>query len=212
MQILAHRGCWEETAQHNKIGSFSAAFERGHGIELDIRAYDGQVVVSHDSPKKPHLKFSDVLCLYATYPDAGSLAINVKEDGLGEPTIELLKDQSISDYFFFDMSIPDAISYLKQCATTFTRQSEHEPQPYLYENCSGIWLDSFEGCWFSEDVIVGHMQQGKSVAVVSAELHGRDKTENWDIVDAAKSRTAGCGANLMLCTDYPDEAAEAFNV
>ena len=46
----AHRGLHDSTKAENSLSAFSAAKERGYGIELDVRlSKDGELVVHHDA-------------------------------------------------------------------------------------------------------------------------------------------------------------------
>jgi hypothetical protein len=105
--------------------------------------------------------------------------------------------------------MPDALGYLKKGLTFFTRQSEYEPHPYLYEPAAGVWLDEFNGHWITEEVILGHYRQAKKICIVSPELHKRNYREEWkqykDIIDKFGTD------DLMLCTDFPMEAQNFFN-
>ena len=48
---------------------------------------------------------------------------------------------------------------------------------------------------------------GKSVCIVSADLHKRDVKEQWSIIKQCKHFDSD---SLMLCTDYPETAREFF--
>jgi hypothetical protein len=103
------------------------------------------------------------------------------------------------------MSIPDTLSYKKSCIRYFTRQSEYEPTPALYEQASGVWLDCFQEDWVGDSHIVQHFQAGKQVCLVSPELHRREHQPFWNRLAHMPSATS---ENLFLCTDYPEKARE----
>lgn len=48
---------------------------------------------------------------------------------------------------------------------------------------------------------------GKSVCIVSADLHKRDVKEQWSIIKQCKHLDSD---SLMLCTDYPETAMGVF--
>ena len=52
MEIIAHRGFWRKKTDQNTIGAFKLALNNHFGIETDIRDQNGQLVISHDIPKK----------------------------------------------------------------------------------------------------------------------------------------------------------------
>ncbi|MFZ5830262.1 MAG: hypothetical protein ACOY3P_09240, partial [Planctomycetota bacterium] len=137
------------------------------------------------------------------------LALNVKSDGLHAPVAEILERHNLTGAFVFDMSIPDTVGYWRAEVPFFTRRSEYESNPVLLAPAAGIWLDSFESDWYDPPLVEGYLAQGKCVAVVSPELHGRDHLPMWRAM-----RTAGLHRRreLLLCTDHPLAAREFFQV
>src|SRR3546814_4935266 len=113
MQILAHRGFWNVPEEKNSWTAIERAFASGFGIETDIRDQHGRLVISHDPPSGRCIDFQDVLALHRRHGAPGPMALNVKADGLqGLFTAEFAgAPTNADDYFFFDMSIPDALGY-----------------------------------------------------------------------------------------------------
>ncbi len=215
MIVLSHRGFWENPMQKNTKESFKRSFERGFGIETDIRDYQGNLVISHDMADKDSMLFEDFCSLYTHYRLILKcdlpLALNIKSDGLQKPLKVLLDKYAITNYFVFDMSIPDTLLYCQENIKIFSRQSEYELSPALYDECIGVWLDEFKGHWINQQAIKQHLENGKKVCIVSPELHKRDYIQEWqeykEIVSYLK-----CKDTMMLCTDYPQKAKEFFNV
>jgi hypothetical protein len=82
----------------------------------------------------------------------------------------------------------------------FTRRSEYEREAVLYDQAQGVWLDAFEGLWFSAKDIAAMLAEGKQVCVVSPELHGRDPLPLWSML----KRAGLYDSALMVCTDIPE--------
>lgn len=204
--IVSHRGLWTTPEQRNSLAAIEAAFERGFGLETDIRDCRGQLLISHDPPGGDELTLGDLLAARGR-EDAGPLALNVKADGLQAAIEVALGAAGDPEYFVFDMSIPDTLGYRRAGLRYFTRQSEYEHEPALYADAAGVWLDCFESAWFERGLIAGHLAADKQVCVVSSELHGRDhrgdweRWSGWDVFDSP---------DVLLCTDLPIEAAEVF--
>lgn len=132
-------------------------------------------------------------------------AINIKADGLTAELKSLLEKFSITNYFTFDMSLPQMLEYHAAGLIFFTRQSEFEKVPLVYEDAAGVWLDSFiTDDWICADLIQNHLNAGKKVCVVSPELHGRSPQNLWQKLKQIDS------PNLFLCTDYFDKAEKFF--
>jgi glycerophosphoryl diester phosphodiesterase len=203
IRVLAHRGYWLAPAERNSLAAFERAFAGGYGIEFDVRDLDGELVVSHDPPRHGALPLGDVIELWKRSQTAGTLAVNVKSDGLQGALAAAIT----GDWFAFDMSVPDTLGYLRSGLPTFTRHSDVEPDPVLYQHAHGVWLDDFGGGWLRQAHVERHLAAGKSVAVVSPELHGRDHAQAWR---EWRTWSVWREPQLHLCTDHPREAEEAF--
>lgn len=207
MQILSHRGLWENVEQQNTIEGFKRSFEGGFGIETDIRDRNEKLVIAHDLPNEISLNFSNFLTLASkTQP---FLALNIKSDGLAELLKEKMANYSIEKWMVFDMSIPDLIQHLKVGNPVFTRVSEIEVSPSCLNDAQGIWLDAFYEDWYSSNQIETYLKIGKKVCVVSPELHKRDKTYLWKML---KESNLYKEKNMLLCTDFPKIAQNYFQL
>lgn len=209
MIILAHRGYWIEAAEKNSVRAFDRSFSAGFGVETDIRDSGRDLYIAHDMASGKEQRVSEFLDQYSSYDMTLTLALNVKADGLQATMKSLLQERGITRYFFFDMSLPDALGYARNGLIFYTRQSEYEEQPYLYEEAAGIWLDEFNGHWITEEVILAHYKKGKKICIVSPELHKRNYEEEWQHYRDIE-RKYGL-QDLMLCSDFPQEAQKFFN-
>lgn len=217
MIFLAHRGLWTQPGQRNSRSAFRLAFEEGFGLETDIRDFDGQLVISHDMATKDALPLSAMLADYDAAGRPGRLALNIKADGLA---VALSKELGAFEdmrrhAFVFDMSVPDMLHYFPTDVPVFTRSSEYESPPPLELQCQGIWMDCFVDPWADPAEVVRRLDRGQQVAIVSPELHNRTAYRSfWAILKKRLSQsqppTELLNDNLMLCTDFPREAAKFF--
>jgi glycerophosphoryl diester phosphodiesterase len=207
MAPLAHRGLWLAPGQRNSLAAFRDAFSHGCGVELDVRDLDGTLVVSHDPPLAGVLTFDAVVAAWGEHANAGALAINVKADGLDQMLATALRETDPARSFVFDMSIPDALSYVRAGIPYFARHSDVEPEPALYADAAGVWLDDFAGGFITAQRIAAHVKRGKRVAVVSPELHGRDHEAAWS---EWRRWDVWSSPDVLLCTDHPTRAQEVF--
>lgn len=207
MEFLAHRGHWRQRQDANTQQAFGRAWAGGFGIETDLRDHDGGVVISHDPPISGVMALKTLFEGYVANGGKTTLALNIKSDGLHQAVKDAAAKHRIEQYFVFDMSVPDSLHYLRAGQPVFVRLSEYEAETALLERAAGIWLDAFDGEWWSLDTIRALTRRGKSVAIVSPELHGRAHAALWqnlnDLEPAASER-------VLLCTDFPDEAAKAI--
>ena len=207
IRVLAHRGYWRAPSEKNTLGAFERAFARGYGVELDVRDLDGELVVSHDPPRQGALPLGAVIERLRESASADVVAVNVKADGLQPALASALGGLDQARWFAFDMAVPDAVGYVHRGLRTFTRHSDVEPDPALYSPSHGVWLDDFGGGWLRESLLQSHLAAGKSVAVVSPELHGRDHLEAWQ---EWRHWTVWRHPDVLLCTDHPREAQDVF--
>ncbi|GMO64700.1 MAG: phosphatidylinositol-specific phospholipase C/glycerophosphodiester phosphodiesterase family protein [Rickettsiales bacterium] len=205
MIILSHRGLWNDLAERNQRIAFVQSFNAGFGTETDLRDCAGKILISHDMPKGDEISFEEVLQIM----DGRNLplALNIKSDGLIDGILELLHKYNHTNYFTFDMSIPDLVVQTKKHLQAFTGLSDIQPHPVLLDKCAGVWLDCFNSDWYGAKQIDDLIAQNKQVCVVSADLHKRDTAMQWDIIKQAESFKS---SNLLLCTDKPNEAMRYF--
>ncbi len=209
MIILSHRGYWKEIYEKNQKIAFERSFSLGFGTETDIRDYKGNLVVSHDIADDKCISVKELFEIYNKFDNTLPLALNIKADGLQVKLKELLEEYNIKNYFVFDMSVPDGLQYLKQNIKSFTRESEYEKIPAFYDEAYGVWLDEFQGHWIDKEVIKKHMENNKQICIVSPDLHKREYLKEWQHYKEIEQELVI--DNLMICTDYPEEAKEFFN-
>lgn len=208
MKIISHRGYWITASEKNTTTAFERSFKLGFGTETDIRDSLGQLVISHDVPSGKEQTLEAFLTRAgrsATKDKPLTLALNIKADGLAELLAKQLPHYPQLDCFVFDMAVPDMRQYLTAGIPVFTRMSEVERLPSFLDQAVGIWLDAFEGEWYSNEIIEDLLRARKRVCIVSPELHGREYLKHWrQLNDLTKKN------QIILCTDKPEEALAYF--
>lgn len=208
MRYLCHRGYWNEVIGQNSLASFVAAFERGMGVETDVRDLDGDLVISHDPPRKGAIRFDELLETWSSFPNAGVMALNIKADGLAKPLREKLSKIDPEKFFFFDMSLPDTLHYIREGLPIFARHSEYERDIAFLRDARGVWMDCFQSNALISPSELGRIAQlGKQVAIVSPELHKRAHESYWNELKASELWSSD---HVLLCTDFPDQATKVF--
>ena len=212
MEILAHRGLWENASQKNQLQPLINALDKGFGIETDIRDFNGELVISHDPPcnYKKILKLEDFFESYNKIKSINKLALNIKSDGIAKQLSFLLTKYSITNYFVFDTSIPDFLNFHKQELKIFCRFSEFENPNLLKKLSSGLWLDSFSQDFYEEINLESVTENWNNVCFVSPELHNFSKEKFWEKLKIFIKNTNI--RNLSICTDNPFEAKNYFNI
>ncbi len=205
MIILSHRGWWQNRDERNMHDAFVRSFDAGFGTETDLRDICGKIVISHDMPRGDEITFEQVLQIMngRNLP----LALNIKADGMSNAIKDLLARYNHTNYFTFDMSIPDMVVQINSGLKVFTGQSDLIKEPILLDKSNGVWLDAFDSDWYDNVKLDKIVNKSGKVCIVSVDLHGRDTTYQWNQIKKSKSFN---NDNLMLCTDYPDKAKEYF--
>ena len=207
LNIIAHRGFWLDVSEQNTEAAFRKALEHGFGIETDLRDHNQNVVISHDMPTEDSMTFDKFLMLCVTNHDP-ILALNIKADGLQSA---LMKKEIKNEHFFFDMSVPDMLGYKKCDLIYFSRYSNIECSPSLYDECAGIWQDNFADEKLDETALLRFLQDGKKVVLVSPELHKKNEELYWMSLKDFLLSYPEFNSRVSLCTDFPLKARGYFN-
>jgi len=218
--IIAHRGLWKGTQEQNSLRALINALDQGFGFETDIRDSCGEIVVSHEPPTKANkllLLKELVTGLLAVERPPGNLpvlALNIKSDGLSTQLCEQISDITRKyKIYFFDMAVPDMLSYEKEKLPILARISEVEKSiKQLIDISSGIWLDSFSAYeWITQEKLVEICKLKSPVIVVSPELHQRNDYERfWKHLKKFIDDHPDFATDIALCTDFPEKAFNFF--
>jgi hypothetical protein len=209
MKILAHRGYWNASIERNSPEALRTALEKGYGFESDVRDYMERIVISHNIADSSSQDAEEVFKWLHEFNDEYCFAINIKADGLKDILRIYFEKYNISNYFLFDMSVPQMVEFREMGLRYFTRQSEVEPIPCMYEDADGVWIDGFWSTdWITKELLDGHINNGKEVCLVSPDLHGNKEYKKfWQGLKDNKINLD----KVILCTDHPDEAKEFFD-
>ena len=208
MRILSHRGYWNDKIERSSLVALKTALEKGYGFESDVRDYMGNLVISHNIADNTSPDAEQIFKWLSEYNDKFCFAINIKADGLKDILKAYIDKYNVANYFLFDMSVPQMVEFEDMGLRFFTRQSEFEAEPCMYDKAAGVWIDGFKGTkWITEKLLSEHIDNNKEVCLVSPELHGKkDYREFWNRI-----RNFNIDFNkILLCTDVPDEAKEFF--
>jgi hypothetical protein len=178
MLIIEHR-C-------NDLGTLRAV-PTEFGCEIDIRNHGKKLTVIHD----PFREEGEDLEQWLKSFNHKFLILNVKEEGLEEGILRILKNRGISDFFILDESFPFirkwAINGIKEFAV---RVSEYESYTtalnlasYLQKynkKIEWIWADCFEGRPLPASEINSLKKCGYKICYVSPELHCLNNPNLWD--------------------------------
>lgn len=204
MRILSHRGYWKITEEKNQMIAFERSFDLGFGTETDLRDVCGKIVISHDMPNGNEITFEEILKIM----DGRNLplALNIKADGQTNEIKRLLEKYNHTNYFTFDMSIPDLVVQIESGLNAFAGISDINTGSLL-DKVNGVWLDNFNGEWYGPDYVKNLINNNKKVCLVSSDLHKRNVDWQWKMI---KDSGLYQEENLLICTDKPEVCKKYF--
>jgi len=113
MEIIVHR--------INKINELKN-IPKNYGVEIDIRADGSNLILNHDPFKK-----GELLHDYLENFNHGTLILNIKESGIEDTVLKMVKKASIKSYFLLDIEMPYLYSSWKAKNKNIAiRYSEYE--------------------------------------------------------------------------------------
>lgn len=145
--LLAHRGEWLQYDDQNSLEAIKRAGGNGHGVEIDVwrdSNFREDLKVGHEIGDS-NLFLSEVFQIWEQFYDL-PLALNIKSDGCGSIIKNLLGYHDQTNYFCFDMSMPELVTYEKLSIKIAYRVSELET--FVPERHPVVWLDSFWSDWY----------------------------------------------------------------
>ena len=166
MEIISHR--------INTIESLKdTPFE--FGVEIDIRTYGNKLILAHE----PFYEGTDFL-KWIKYYNHGTLILNVKEEGLENFIIKIMKERNIKDFFFLDQSLPFMIKTTKFGERrSAVRLSEYESIETVLKfsgSLDWVWVDCFNNFSISKAQYKMLKENGFKLCLVSPELQGHNKS------------------------------------
>ncbi|MFT4668076.1 MAG: hypothetical protein ACI9XB_005053 [Gammaproteobacteria bacterium] len=192
MNFISHR--------RNTILQLQAT-DTGYGIEVDIRSNSNNLVVHHDPFSGGEL-FEKWLSGY----DHGTLILNVKEEGLEDRLLELMRKYGIDNFFFLDQSFPflykTASTGESRCAIRVSEFESVNTALSLAGKIDWVWVDCFSKFPLTNFEYNQLKNAGYKLCLVSPELQGRTSTDQiFDLAELLKEREVLVDA---ICTKQID--------
>jgi hypothetical protein len=126
-----------------------------YGVEIDIRTNGSKIILNHN-PYKGGDSFED----YVENYKHGTLILNIKESGIEEDVLKIVKSASIKSFFFLDVEMPYIFSSLKKNNDIAIRFSEYESIETVK-----IFKNNFK--WIFVDTITKLPINVKNISIIS---------------------------------------------
>ena len=191
-QIIIHR-C-------NTINQLRS-IPKKYGVEIDIRSYKDQLVLHHD----PFVKDAETFHDWINHFEHESIILNVKEEGLEEKLIKIMKDYEIDKYFFLDQSFPFLVKYANKghskSAIRFSEFESIDTVLSLEGKIEWVWVDYFSHFPLKKKESDLLHNKGFNICLVSPELQGFNPE-----VEIIKLQNSIKNNDIIfdtVCTKYP---------
>tara|TARA_B110000037_G_scaffold220829_1_gene289876 strand:+ start:7742 stop:8329 length:588 start_codon:yes stop_codon:yes gene_type:complete len=138
-----------------------------YGVEIDLRS-DLKTIYLHHEPYKKGVKFTQWIKEY----NHKILVLNVKEEGLENKIIKVLKKNKISNFFFHDQTFSTLLKNRNKTKVSI-RYSEFEDlknEVYLFKKIKWIWIDHFSKFPMNKKSYNIFKKNNVKICVVSPEL------------------------------------------
>ena len=133
MEIIVHR--------INEIEKLSK-LPNSYGVEIDIRSIDSRLILSHE-PFKNGCNLIDYIENYKH----GTLVLNIKESGIEDEVINIVKSASIKSYFLLDVEMPylyaSSRNGNKNIAVRFSELEDIKTVKSFMNLVNWVWIDTF---------------------------------------------------------------------
>ena len=164
MIIVSHRRNTVEQLRHTA---------QDLGVEVDLRSCGDRLIIHHD----PFVDGEDFEAWLASYRHR-LLILNVKEEGLEDRLIGLMRSHGIDDYFFLDQSFPFLVRTAgrgeSRCAVRVSEFESIDTAMTLAGRVQWIWVDCFSRFPLDAADAAKLRDAGFKLCLVSPELQGRD--------------------------------------
>ncbi len=172
-----------------------------YGVEVDIRSHGEQLIIHHDA-----LVAGESFDAWIAAYRHGTLILNVKEEGLEERLIGLMRAHGIDDYFFLDQSFPFLVKWSRagerRCAVRVSEYESIDTALTLAGKVDWVWVDCFTHFALRGSEAQRLQDAGFKLCLVSPELQGRPAPEG-----IAELRTLLAERAIVpdaVCTKRPD--------
>jgi len=169
------------------------------GAEIDIRSIGDELIIHHDPFSK-----GESLKRWLKYYNHKFLILNVKEEGLEERLIEMMRLHKIENFFFLDQSFPFLIKVSSggesRCAVRLSEYESINTVLSLKGKVNWVWVDYFTKLPIEAIGYKKLRNAGFKLCLVSPELQGYDS----GLINEVKLELTKQGIKLdAVCTKFP---------
>ena len=168
------------------------------GVETDLRSENKKIYLHHDPFKK-----GESFEKWIKYYKHKILILNVKEEGLENMVIKILKKNKIKNFFFHDQTFSTLLKnmFKTRVSIRFSEYEDLKRKNYLFKKIRWLWLDNFNQIELSKKFYNYLKNKKVKICMVSPELVKKKRqNEIKKIINYLKKNKFNLDA---VCTKKP---------
>lgn len=112
-----------------------------YGVEVDLRSQGSKLILNHEP-----FKGGDAFIDYIENYKHGTMVLNIKESGIEDEVLKIVRSKSIKSYFLLDVEMPYLYSSSKNgnknIAVRFSEYENIKTVEYFNKLVNWIWIDT----------------------------------------------------------------------
>ena len=142
------------------------------GVEADLRSENKKIYLHHEPFKK-----GESFEKWIKYYKHKILILNVKEEGLEDIVIKILKKNKKKNFFFHDQTFSTLLKnmFKTRVSIRFSEYEDLKRKNYLYKKIRWLWLDNFNQIELSKKFYNYLKNKKVKICMVSPELIKRKR-------------------------------------
>ena len=172
--------------------------DNNYGIEIDLRSNNKTIYLNHDPYKK-----GEIFSKWIKYYNHKLLVLNVKEEGLENKIMHVLKKNKIKNFFFHDQTFSTILKTMNKTNVS-VRFSEYEglkKMSILFDKIKWLWIDNFTEISLDKKLYNFIKKKKVKICIVSPELVKKKRTKEINkIIKKLKKNNFKIDA---VCTKEP---------
>ena len=169
-----------------------------YGVEIDLRSKSKTIYLHHD----PYTK-GELFSKWIKHYNHKLLVLNVKEEGLEEQILKILKKNKIKNFFFHDQTFSTILKNMHKTNVSI-RFSEYEglkKMNILFNKIKWLWIDNFTEINLEKKFFLFLKKYKVKICIVSPELVKKDRIKEINnIIRKLKKNNLKIDA---VCTKQP---------
>ena len=122
-----------------------------YGLEIDLRQNNGQIILNHDiSP------YSETFENFLTHYNHKLLVLNIKESGIENQVISILKKKNINDYFLLDIEFPYLLMNYRDLGSAlslrFSTYESIQSVVHFKDYVEWLWVDTYDSLIINPEI------------------------------------------------------------